>query len=191
MGLFTNYNDEISKLISQKPQYQINPEYSENQGIARNKAYGRNRAFQTQESNIQQQAADDINSAQQYGSSTSSILNTLSSITGNKINALRGLGQDEAQYQGQALNDVMNTNTAMAEEKDKAWNYNVNEPYQLKLNQLVQQKKARTDALMKVLDIAGTAGAFALGGPIGAGLFNSAKKGVSGAGNAANDSLAI
>ncbi len=68
----------------------------------------------------------------------------------------------------------------MAEEKDKAWNYNVNEPYQLKLNQLVQQKKARADMLGKVLDIAGTAGAFALGGPVGAGLFNAAKKGVSG-----------
>lgn len=158
MGLFTNYNDEISKLISQKPTYNINPEYAQNQAIAQNKAYGRNRAFQTQEQNIDQSAADATNQAQQYSSSTSSILNTLSSITGQKIGALRGLGQDEAQYQGQAINDVMGTNAALAEEKDKAWNYNVNEPYQLKMNQLVQQKKNKQEMLGKLLDTVGAIG---------------------------------
>lgn len=158
MALFTNYNDEISKLISQKPTYDINSEYTQNQQIARNKAYGRNRAFQTEETNIDQAAADATNQAQQYSSSTSSILNTLSSITGQKIGALRGLGQDESMYQAQALGDLQNANTAQAEEKDKAWNYNVNEPYQLKMNQLVQQKKARNELFGKILDTVGTIG---------------------------------
>ncbi len=167
MGLFTNYNKQIDALIANKPQYNINPEYSQNEAIAKGKAYGRNRAFQTQETNIEQQSANDVNTAQQYGSSVSSILNTLSSITGSKQNALRGIGQDEAMYQGQALNDVMGTNTAMAEEKDKAWNFNVNQPFQLKMNQLVQQKKARNELLSKLLDAGLGAATLGLGGQNG------------------------
>lgn len=169
MGLFTNYNTEISKMIANKPQYNINSEYGANQAIARNKAYGRNRAFQTQEGNIEQDSANAIYQAQQYSPSTSAILSTLSSITGNKNTALRGLGQDEAMYQGQALGDVMGSNTALAEEKDKAWNYNVNEPFQLKLNQLVQQKKARAEMLSKLLDTGLAAATYGLAGGGGGG----------------------
>ncbi len=179
------FNEQIDELIANKPKYKINDEYGDNQGIARGKAYGRNRAFQLQEENIDQNSANAGNQVQQFASSTSGILNTLASITGNKNQALRGLGQDEAQYQGAALNDVMGANTAMAEEKDKAWNYNVNEPFQLKLNQLVQQKKARAELFSKIFDTLGTVGSFALGGPAGL----AAKTALSGIGKKSSDDL--
>ena len=53
---------------------------------------------------------------------------------------------------------MLESNTALAEEKDKAWNYNVNEPYQNQMNYLVQKKRARTETAWKMMDFVASLG---------------------------------
>lgn len=151
-------NDEITSLIAARPKYKVDGAYGQNQAMARANTFGRDKAIQGQENNIESDATNAIGTAQDYSSSTSGLLSTLSQITGNKNNALRGLATDEASIQQQKLNQVYGTNKDMAEENDKAWNYNVNEPYQKKLNYLVQKKKTQDENLFKILDTVGSLG---------------------------------
>ncbi len=150
---------KIQTQINKRPVYQIADEYTQNVDLARSAAFGRDRAIQAQESNIEQQAADDIGVAQDYSNSASSILATLASISGSKNTALRNLAVDESTINRAKMNDLYGANVNMAEEKDKAFEYNVNTPYQKALERIQERKRRRqlqTDAL--------TGAAIAVGG---------------------------
>lgn len=163
-------NSQIKDLITNRPKYKIQPGYAENQDIAgqnvalaKNTAFGRSRAIMAQEKNIDQNAADTMYAAGNESGSTSALLNTLATVNNSRNTALRGLAADEATIQNANLSQVynqeaglMNANNAMSEEKDKEWNYNVNEPYMNQLNMLVQKKKFRQELLMKGLDVVGS-----------------------------------
>lgn len=173
-------NSQINNLINNRPKYNIQPGYAQNQDIAgqnvalaKNTAFGRSRAIMAQEKNIDQNAADTMYAAGNESGSTSALLNTLASVNNSRNTALRGLATDEATIQNANMAQVynqetgqMNANTAMSEEQDKAWNYNVNEPYMNKMNMLVQKKKFRQGLLMKGLDVVGGIATLGLGGAL-------------------------
>jgi hypothetical protein len=141
---------KLNKLFDERPEYKISEEYSNNQGLARNAAFGRDRSIMAQENNLEQQSADAIGVASQYSNSASGILATLSSITDSKNQALRNLAGDEAAIQRTKMQDLYGANVAMAEEQDKAFEYNVNTPYQKTIERLQERKRRRqgiTDAL--------------------------------------------
>lgn len=145
-------NKKIKKLIQNRPQYQIQDEAFENQALAKNQAFGRDRGIQQAEQNILTNQADAVGQAQQVSSSGNAILDTIAGITGNANNSLRSLGVDEANIQSGRMRDLYGANNAMIDEQDKAWNFNVNEPYQNQLQALRDRKKARQENLFKILD---------------------------------------
>lgn len=185
-------NSQINELISNRPKYKIQPGYAENQNLAqqgltlaKNTAFGRSRAIMAQEKNIDQNAADTMYAAGNESGSTSALLNTLAQVNNSRNTALRGLAADEATIQNANMAQVygqqageMNANTAMSEEQDKEWNYNVNEPYMNKLNMLVQKKKFRQGLLMKGLDVLGSAATMGLSGAF-KNIFSGAFKNIS------------
>lgn len=134
---------QIDQLIKKRPVYEIADEYSQNQDLARLQAFGRDRAIRQQEENIAQESTDAISQVQDYSTSASGILSTLASISQNKNAALRGLATDEATINREKMKDFFGANIDMAEEKDKEFEYNVNMPYQLKLERLYQKKRRR------------------------------------------------
>lgn len=159
---------KVQDLINNRPQYTVNPAYNENQAIAANLAYGRNRAVTNAEANIDQSTASAIEAARNASGTSGSLMQAIVTAGLNKNAALTDLAGQEAQLQQQGLVNLQNANTALAEENDKAWNYNVNEPYQDKLARLALKKQQRQQTLQNVLSLAGTLGGAALGGPIGA-----------------------
>src|SRR4029079_7401441 len=134
------------KLIDKAPKYKIQDEAYENQAIARSQAYGRDRAIQMQEQNISQEAANSSYDASKVSGSTTSLLSTIAAINANKNQELRGLGQDEAMLQNQKRQQLYGANNAMIDEKDKQWNYNVNMPYQMKMDMLREKIKYYQEA---------------------------------------------
>jgi hypothetical protein len=154
MGL----NKKIKNLIENRPQYQIQDEAYENQALAKNQAFGRDRGIQQAEQNIMTSGADAMGQAQQVSGSTNALLDTLAGISGNQNQALAGLGVDEAQLQSQRMQDVYGGNNAMIDEQDKAWNFNINEPYQNQMQALRDKKKFRQELLFKALDTVGAVG---------------------------------
>lgn len=152
--------------INNAPKYQVQDEAYQNKNIAEGQAFGRNRAIQMQQQNISQEAANAGATARDTATGTSDLLSTIAAINSNKNTNLRGLSQDEAQLQQQNVGALYGANNALIDEKDKAWNYNSNMPYQMKIamlrdkiqfNQQVQQKS--TDNAFA--SAASVAGAFA------------------------------
>jgi hypothetical protein len=127
--------------ISNRPTYNISDEAYQNQALAKSDAFGRDRSIQMQEQQLDQDAANAAGQAKDVTNSTSGLLSTIAAINSNKESAGRNLAQDEAQLRGQKLNTLMNTNTAMIDEKDKAWNFNENMPHQLRVAALRDKVK--------------------------------------------------
>lgn len=151
MGLFTNYNKKIDKLLKNAPKYKIADEAYENQNLARSAAFGRNRAIQMQEENIDQGTANAAATVAGVSSNTSDLLSTIAAISANATGAKRGLAQDEASVQQENMANLYNVNQAMIDEKDKEWDYNTNMPFQNKLKSLRDRKQARANAFNTVL----------------------------------------
>lgn len=144
---------EIKSLLKNRPKYEIPNEAFENQSTAKSQAYGRDRSIQMQQENINQEAANAASAAKDVSGSTSSLLSTIAAINANKTGQIRGLAQDEAAMQQGKLQNLYATNTAMIDEKDKAWNYNVNMPYQQKLqraNEKLRRSQMITDSFSGV-----------------------------------------
>jgi hypothetical protein len=138
--------------IRNMPKYQINAEAYQNQAIARQQAYGRDTATQIQEAQVEQDAADAAFQAAGVTSSTNSLMATLAAINAGKSTARRELAAQEATLQGQRKGQLINVNNQMIDEKDKAWNYNINMPYQMRIAQLREQIKHQQE-----LQLAGVA----------------------------------
>lgn len=159
---------KIERQLANRPTYEMSEQYLDNQALARTAAFGRDRAIMAQEDNLEQQSADAIGVAGQYSNSASGILATLSSITDSKNSALRNLATDEAVIQRSKMQDLYGANTAVAEEQDKEFEYNVNMPYQKKLEYLQNRKKRReqmTDQIVgSVVGLAGSAASAPAGG---------------------------
>lgn len=142
---------KIDAQVAARPKYNISNQYYDNQAMARNAAFGRDTAIQQQENNLEQESADAIGMAGQYSNSASGILSTLSSISSSKNQALRNLAVDESAIHRQKQQDLYGVNTQLAEEQDKAFEYNVNTPYQQKIERLQESKRRRqgvTDTLI-------------------------------------------
>lgn len=124
---------KLDKLIENRPEYSISDEAQQNQAMARSEAYGRDRAIQGAETELEQGAANAVAQAKDVTSGTSGLLSTIAAIQANQDTTRRGLANDEAAMRSGKINTLMNANSAMIDEKDKAWNYNENMPYQMKV----------------------------------------------------------
>lgn len=148
----------MDRLIANRPQYKVQSEASQNQAIARSQVYGRNRAIQNQETQLNQDTSNAVADIKDVTSGTSGLLSTLSAIQANKDQTRRNFAGQEAQIQQQNTGQLLNTNQAMIDEQDKAWNFNVNEPYQNQIAALRERKKARGELAGSIIGAVGSIG---------------------------------
>lgn len=141
----------MRRLIRNRPKYEINEEIYQNQNLAKSAAFGRDRSIQIQESQLEQDAADAASRAQDVTSNASSLLSTLAAIQSNQDSARRGLAMNEAELQRQNRINLMDANQAIIDEKDKAWDFNVNQPYQNQIQALRDRKKARSQLTGEII----------------------------------------
>jgi broad specificity phosphatase PhoE len=144
------YNDYQAK--KNRPKYNIPTEATENKALAQQSAFGQNPAIAQGNALADQSAAEDINTAQQYSSSTGNILNTLKAINANKNLAKRNLSVTDAEMRSNARNNLIGVNKDTIDELDKAWNYNVNEPYQNQVASNREFAKSMNESFWKILD---------------------------------------
>lgn len=158
---------QIRRQIKNMPKYTIQGEAFQNQAIARTSAFGQNRDVQMQQQNIDQSAADAVSQAQDVTANTSDLLSTIAAIDASKNSAQRDLAITQAGLRRQGRQELYGANTAMIDEKDKAFYQNVYAPWEAKLRNLQQRKANRTAFWNNIAGgLLGAAG-YALGGPIG------------------------
>lgn len=161
---------QIDDLIANRPKYEEADEYRQNQAMAYANLMGRDQGIIQQEENLDQSVADAAGNVLNVSNSTGAVLDTLSGIYDNKNKAFRDLAMDEAAINQAKRAELYGANIARAEEKDKAWNYNTNEPYQLKLESLLGKQKNRRELLAKGIDSASSIAALFATGGMSAGL---------------------
>lgn len=138
-------NKALKREISRAPKYKIQDEAYQNQAMAKSQAFGRDRTIQMQQENVDQDAVAAATAAKSVSTGTSSLLSTIAAINANKNATKRGLAQDEATLKTQKMGQLLDVNTQMIDEKDKAWNYNINMPYQMKIAALRDKIKDNTE----------------------------------------------
>lgn len=156
-------NKQMSDLVKNRPQYQINNEAFENQAIAKNQAFGRNRAIQQGEEDVDQSAANSVSQAKTVSNSTAGLLDTIATINSNATQSKRDLAGQESQIKQQNVGQLIDTNQQMIDEKDKAWNFNINEPYQNQIQSIRDKKRFRQELGLKAIDFAGSIAGSAIG----------------------------
>lgn len=126
-------NRELNKLLGQRPKYEISDEAYENQALARADAFGRDRAIQMREQETEQDAANAVSDVKDVTSGTSALLGTIAAIRANQDSTTRDLAIGEAELNRAKRGQLLNVNSQMIDERDKAWNYNENMPYQMRV----------------------------------------------------------
>lgn len=135
-----------------RPKYQIQPEVTQNQTLGAQAAFGKNPGITQGEQMADQTAAQDVNTAQQYSSNAGTILNTLKAINNNRNQTKQGLAIADANQRTAGRGQLMNANSQAIDEADKAWNYNVNQPYQNRVAAVRDFTKGSTENFWKMLD---------------------------------------
>lgn len=163
---------DMNKLLSNRPQYQISPEYQENEALASNVRDMYSRLTNTSElpgqtqmqNKLAQNSANAVGSAAMYGVDNPAQLAQLANSTLQSQNeAQNQLSIEGAKFRqmnmgnyADATRNLQDTKTAMAEEKDKAWSYNINEPYQNKVDSARKRIKSSTEMIQKGGDMVGS-----------------------------------
>lgn len=143
---------KLDKLLKNAPKYNINQEAYDNQALARGAAFGRDRSIQMQQAQQDQQTVDATSAVKEVTNDTSSLLGAIAAIQAGRDVNTRNLASDEAQLQNQKMQQLLTVNNQMIDEKDKAWNYNTNMPFQMKVASLRDRVKANNELLLKGVD---------------------------------------
>lgn len=135
-----------------RPKYNLLPESDQNKALASQAAFGTSQATSQGVAQAEQDAAEATNTAQNYSANTGSILNVLKSVNANKNQTIRGYMGDLGQQQTVGRSQLMGANLSAIDEQDKAWNYNVNLPYQNRVAQNREFQKGSMENYWRLLD---------------------------------------
>lgn len=141
-------NRNLDRELANAPKYKITEEAFENQALAQGQAFGQDRAIQMAREDASQTAANTAVEARNITNSTSALLQTLATINQSRNQQLRGLAQDDAVLRNQKMQQLYGANAAMTDERDKAWNYNVNMPFQMRVAKYRDQAKVGSEMEM-------------------------------------------
>ena len=146
---------DMNKLLKNAPKYKINDEVFENQAISKAEAYGKDRDIEMAQENIDADVASATGEVKDITTSTSALLNALTEIQNAAFDSKRGLSEYEAgTLRRQKIGALKDANQAVVDEKDKAWNYNENMPYQMRVAAARDKRKFNEELMMKGVDSA-------------------------------------
>lgn len=120
---------DLDAEIKKMPKYGMS-----NQNLAAARAFGRTKEAQIASEDISQDAANAGAAAANVTNSTSGLLSTIEAIQANSQQQRRGLAAQESQLGDQRLQSYF-------DEFDKRFNYDVNQPYQMRIKAIVDKIK--------------------------------------------------
>lgn len=162
---------EMKGLLKDRPVYEVQAEYGQNKALAENvrnmyanlTKSSKTPGQQYAEQQLDQNTANTLASASRSGVTNPALLAQMSSSAlqsqnqgVNQLN-IEGARQRQDNYGNlaNATQGVQSANTALAEEKDKAWNYNVNEAYQNRVDAARKKQQFGTELIQKGADMFG------------------------------------
>lgn len=135
-----------------RPKYNVNPVTDENKALASGAAFGVNPSTRMGIAQAEQDAAEDVNTAQNYSANTGSILNVLRSVNSQKNATVRAYMGDNSNQQAIGRSQLIGANKDIVDEQDKAWNFNTNLPYQNAVAQNRETQRGGAENYWRLLD---------------------------------------
>jgi hypothetical protein len=130
-GIMQNIQARKLNRKNKRPIYNVDAGYQQNIDEAAALAKGRTRQFQNAEMQADQAMANSAELAKGFsGNNTATSIGSLIASQNQRNEAQRAILGAESAFQANATQNLAAQRQAMAEERDKAFNYNLNMPYQ-------------------------------------------------------------
>ena len=142
---------QMNKLLANRPTYQIPESYKKMLGIYSNLAQGEMPGQQRYEDLIGQTTARAMTNAERGAISSNVYQGSVLSAQDKELEALKDLAQMGAQYKTQQQQNLAGAQQTMGQLEDTAFDYNVNQPWQIKANMASEQKQAGVSNLFSGL----------------------------------------
>lgn len=142
---------QMKNLLANRPTYQIPESYKKMLGIYSNLAQGEMPGQQRYEDLIGQSTARSMTNAERGAISSNVYQGSVLSAQDKELEALKDLALMGTQYKTGALKDLAGAQQTMGQLEDTAFDYNVNQPWQIKANMASEQKQAGVSNLFSGL----------------------------------------
>jgi len=131
MGIYQNVKANKLNKKNKRPTYSVDGGYQTNVDEAAALAKGRIKQFSNAEAKADQAMANSAELAKGFsGNNTSMAIGSLIAAQNQRNEAQRDVLGAESAFQANAMQNLASQRQALAEEQDKAFNYNKNMPYQ-------------------------------------------------------------
>lgn len=167
-----------SKMKAERPTMEVQPEHAQNVSMIENQMYGQTAGDKYAEQGIRQSTQNIVQQASKYARSGSDVLSMLGGAQAQEMGAMRGETMRREQRQVSLMGALSAARNKLAEEKQRAWDYNLRQKYE----EDAAAKAAMKEAGMRnieagVTDVAGAAMQGGMGGS--GGSFSPAPQGLS------------
>ena len=135
-------NRQMKNLLKNRPQYSIPEAYMKALGIYQNLAAQEMPGKQYYEQRIGETTARAMTGAERGAISSNVLQGSVESSQDKELQALQDLAKMNAEYKVGAMQNLAGAQNVMGGLQQEAWNYNVNDPYQMKLNMANEQRQA-------------------------------------------------
>ena len=149
---------EMKNLLANRPQYNIPEAYMKSLGIYQNLATGEMPGMQRYEQMIGESTSRAMTGAERGAISSNVYQGSVLSAQDRELQALQQLAQMGVQYKTQAMQNLAGAQTQMGQLQDQAFEYNVNQPWQIRANMAAERMQSGGQNLYGGMsDIASTA----------------------------------
>jgi len=126
----------------QQPQYQTPESLTQMGNLARQMASATEMPGQRQvEDKLGQTQAEGVSNAMKFATSALAGQNAAENLASKKMQAIQDLGGMFAEYKSKRQQDLMNVMGQEAQDQQTKWNLNEYQPYQIKKNELTDQRQ--------------------------------------------------
>jgi len=130
---------QLKNLLANRPKYNIPEAYMKSLGIYQNLAAGEMPGMQRQEQLIGETTARAMTGAERGSISSNVYMGAVQSAQDKELQALQNLAMMGANYKTQAMQNLAGAQNVMGGLQDQQFEYNVNQPWQIKAT-MAQEK---------------------------------------------------
>lgn len=135
-------NRQMNRLMANRPKYNIPQGYMDAYNTYKRLAGSEIPGYNLMQGQIGQSTAKAMTSAERGAMSSNQFMDAALGAQDKELEALRNLGIMSQQWQSQQQQNLAQAQNQMGALQDQKWDYNVNQPWQTKMNMANDQRQA-------------------------------------------------
>jgi hypothetical protein len=156
-GIYQNVKAKRMAKNNKRPTYNVDAGYQQNVDEAAALAKGRSAQFANAEAQADQAMANSAELAKGFsGNNTSMAIGSLIAAQNQRNEAQRNILGAESAFQANATQNLAAQRQALAEERDKSFDYNLNMPYQNKREEAINLRNSGNEFINQGFQSAGS-----------------------------------